>query len=150
MLVRWLMEEHFCPIRKIRTGNNRKNRGTDVPVMTSKGRTVLSIAMDGLRVDILRYLVVDRNVSIFQVKDLETSLRALEAVLLNLPPPQSMSGDFDAEARAHEPRWDEGDYSGDDMSAGYSSLGEDLTVGAGDASTIISRRSEAATEVVSE
>ena len=41
--------------------------------------------MESLHVEILRYLVVDNNVSIYESKDLKASLRALEAVLLALP-----------------------------------------------------------------
>uniref|UniRef100_A0A7S4VGY6 RING-type domain-containing protein n=2 Tax=Ditylum brightwellii TaxID=49249 RepID=A0A7S4VGY6_9STRA len=48
--------------------------------------------MTNQRVDILRYLVVDKGICIYDnVKDLKTSLGALEAVLNVLPAP----GDFD-------------------------------------------------------
>jgi hypothetical protein len=87
-LVRWLMDDHFCSIKVVRTGSGKKlKRGgsADQPILTSKGRSVLSIAVGGLHVDILRFLVVDCGVSIYESKDLKSSLRVLEAVLLALP-----------------------------------------------------------------
>jgi hypothetical protein len=77
--------------------------------------------MEGLHVDIMRYLVVDNNVSIYGTKDLKSSLRALEAVLLALP---SVKG----QRRIHtlDPRWDQDSF--DEHSFG-SSLDGDLTMG---------------------
>lgn len=87
-VIRWLVEDHFCPIKLIRTGFGRKSkRGTDSLILTSKGRSVLSIALERLKVDVLRYLVVDCGVSVHESTDLKSALRALEAALITLPLP---------------------------------------------------------------
>lgn len=87
-VVRWLVEEHFCPIKLVRTGLGRKSRrGEDALILTSKGRSVLSIALERLKVDVLRYVVVDCGVSLQGSTDLKIVLRALEATLTSLPPP---------------------------------------------------------------
>jgi hypothetical protein len=44
--------------------------------MTSKGRSALSIAMNAVDVDMMHYLVVERNVPIYETTDLTVSLRA--------------------------------------------------------------------------
>eukprot|EP00566_Odontella_aurita_P015936 CAMPEP_0113578702 /NCGR_PEP_ID=MMETSP0015_2-20120614/29642_1 /TAXON_ID=2838 /ORGANISM="Odontella" /LENGTH=284 /DNA_ID=CAMNT_0000482565 /DNA_START=177 /DNA_END=1031 /DNA_ORIENTATION=- /assembly_acc=CAM_ASM_000160 len=80
-LLRWLVDVHHCPIKLVRTGNKSKERGIDEPILTSKGRTVLGLAMSSQRVDVLRYLVSEKGMSVHEVKDLKTSLLALEAVL---------------------------------------------------------------------
>jgi hypothetical protein len=107
-IVRWLIEDHFCPIKTIRSMKQKKG-GVDLLVRTSKDRTVLSIAVSALHVDILRYLVVDCGVSIYESKDLKASLRALEAVLLALP---NRNEDILHDMAIH--RWD--DTSFDDTS----------------------------------
>jgi hypothetical protein len=122
-IVRWLVEDHFCPIKVVRTGAAKPKRGgsSEQLILTSNNRSVLTIAMEGLHVDIMRYLVVDNNVSIYGTKDLKSSLRALEAVLLALP---SVKG----QRRIHtlDPRWDQDSF--DEHSFG-SSLDGDLTMG---------------------
>ena len=125
-IVRWLVDEHFCPIKVVRTasGNKAKRGGSaDQPILTSKGRSVLSIALTSLHVDIIRYLVVDCGVSIYELKDLKGSLRALEAVLLALPDTrrsEMLRGDLDVA------RWDDASFDDDESYA--SSLGGDLTI----------------------
>ena len=109
-VVRWLMEDHFCPIKVIRMGSGKKpKRGgsADLPILTSKSRSVLGIAMGSLHVDILRYLIVDCGVSIYESKDLKSSLRALEAVLLALP---GNKGEYEGDEAVH--RWDDASYDG--------------------------------------
>jgi len=93
-LLQWLVDIHFCPIKQAGSGSKGKKsrKASTALIQTSKGRTVLDIAMTNQRVDILRYLVVDKGICIYDnVKDLKTSLGALEAVLNVLPAP----GDFD-------------------------------------------------------
>ena len=112
-VVRWLMDDHFCPIKLIRTGSGKRaKRGMtgDVPILTSKGRSVMTIAMGSLQIDILRYLVIERDVSVHESKDLKTSLRALEAALQALPP-QNLSRREEAPVSA---RWDDESFSGGD------------------------------------
>lgn len=85
MLLAWLVDIHFCPIKRIRTGNKINSQGSDELITTSRGRTIVEIAMANQRVDILRYLVNEKNLSVCGVKDLQTSLAALEAVLKAYP-----------------------------------------------------------------
>ncbi len=80
-ILQWLVEIHFCPLKRIRTSNRNKSQHTDELITTSKGRSVLEIAMANQNVDILRYLVNDKNVDVTGVKDLGIALKALEAVL---------------------------------------------------------------------
>ncbi len=123
-IVHWLMDEHFCPIKVVRTGSNKNSRqgsGYDVPILTSKGRSVLAIALQGLKVDILRYLVVEKGVSVYEMKDLKYSLQALEAVLHAFPDRFANL----AQNGLVSPRWDNRTYSGSDEGSETSSLGDD-------------------------
>lgn len=123
-IVRWLMDEHFCPIKLVKknNGKGRKSSG-QTSIVTSKGRSVLHIAMNGRKVDIIRYLVVDKGIPVYEMKDLHLSLRALEAVLLAFPASQS-STEFDSRDLV-VPRWDETNYYNDDEDSYVcSSLGE--------------------------
>jgi hypothetical protein len=123
------MDEHFCPItsvRKTSNGKARKSLNADggASILTSKGRSVLNIAMQGLKVDIVRYLVVEKGVSVYEVKDLQMSLRLLEAVLLAFPQNRDVSTTLDYGEIA-VPRWDNANFSDGDASYVCSSLGED-------------------------
>jgi trimeric autotransporter adhesin len=102
-ILRWLVEDHFCPVQIIKAGkpNQRSVSAMQaastttlsssgrhrVPILTSKGRSVLSIAMDGARVQILRYLVVECSVSVHDSTNLQSCLRSLEAALMFMTPP---------------------------------------------------------------
>merc|ERR1712032_948781 len=92
-ILKWLVDVHYCPIRMIRTGNKNKTN-IDDQITTSKGRTVLEIAMSGQRSDIVRYLVNEKNISIYGIKDVQTSLTALDGILKTFPEniPQSHDG----------------------------------------------------------
>jgi len=124
--VRWLMEDHFCPVKVIRAGGGKRSKkgvSKDFPILTSKNRSVLTIAMESLHVKILRYLVVDNGVYIYESKDLKGSLRALEAVLNALP-----SGLVEHRSDdQHTHRWDDAVFDGDIVSVA-SSLGADATL----------------------
>ena len=141
-ILRWLIEENFCPIKKTMATKNKNTGRTDHPITTSKGRTILSIAMNALNVDIIRYLVVEFNVPVFETKDLKVSLRALEAVLLALPPRSAndcIIREIENEATAL--KWDDDNFSKEECDD-YSSLGEDESArftNEGDASTVASR-----------
>ena len=80
-LLQWLVDVHFCPLKRIRTGNRNKTQHSDELITTSKGRSVLEIAMVSQNVDILRYLVNEKSIEVSGVKDLSVALKALEAVL---------------------------------------------------------------------
>jgi hypothetical protein len=131
-IVRWLMDEHFCPITlvlKTSNGKGRKSRNADggTSILTSKGRSVLNIAMHELKVDIVRYLVVDKGVSVYEVKDLQLSLRALEAVLLAFPQTRNDNTRLD-HGEIAVPRWDNANFSDGDASYVCSSLGADQSI----------------------
>jgi len=122
-VVRWLMDDHFCPIKLIRTGSGKRARrgmAGDVPILTSKGRSVTTIAMSSLKIDILRYLVIERDVSVYEAKDLKISLRALEAALQALPAPHQTRRDEGLVSA----RWDSGSFSGEDAASVGSSFDE--------------------------
>lgn len=127
-VVRWLMDDHFCPIKLIRTGSGKRAKrgmtGTDVPILTSKGRSVMTIAMSGLKIDILRYLVIERDVSVYEAKDLKSSLRALEAALQALPPLSPTQRD-EAPMSA---RWDDQSFSGGDNGSLSSSFDDEESI----------------------
>jgi hypothetical protein len=123
-IVRWLMEDHFCPVKVIRTGGgvkkSKKAGSQDYPILTTKNRSVLTIAMDNIHVKVLRYLVVDNGFSIYESKDLKGSLRNLEAVLHELP---GGLGEYHCDDLSH--RWDDAVF--DEGTSVASSLGADAT-----------------------
>ena len=130
-IVRWLVDVHFCPIKKVQASTKKARRGApESLIITSRNRHVLSIAIQRLQVDMIRYLVVDCGVSIHESTDLESSLRALEATLMRLP--RTISNVPRPEGEA-EPRWDNASF--DEISepstlSGERSLYEDAgTVG---------------------
>jgi len=103
-ILRWLVDGHFCPIKKVQSGSKKARRGApESLITTSRNRHVLSIAIQRLQVDMIRYLVVDCSVSIHESTDLESSLRALEAALIRLPRTVS---EVPRIAGGAEPRWD--------------------------------------------
>ncbi len=97
-LVRWLVDVQHCPIHVISTGNNKRagilsvagikslalaneQRHDFVPTLkTSKGRSVLDVAMKTQHVGILKYLINEKNVCVYEVEDLELALGAVEAL----------------------------------------------------------------------
>jgi hypothetical protein len=118
-ILRWLIDDHFCPI-KLHPTKRAKRAGPDIPILTSKGRSVLGIAFERLKIDVMRYLVVECGVSVYESKDLKSALRALEAALTALPHTISH-----VPVRPDTPdiaRWDRASF--DDMSE-PSSLGVD-------------------------
>ena len=62
-LLQWLVDVHYCPIKRIRThtGKRFKNQSNNELIVTSKGRSILEIAMAGKRVNILNYLVNEKT-----------------------------------------------------------------------------------------
>lgn len=118
-LLRWLIDDHFCPTKLC--GGGRRDQNMNSPIVTSKGRSVLSIALECRRVEILRYLVVDCAISIYETKDLKSALGALEAALISLPNTftQVVPPTMDTTTTA---RWDQASF--DDLTE-TSSLGVD-------------------------
>lgn len=65
-LVSWLVDVHHCPIKMINTGNSRQMECN--LISTSQGRNVVDIALDHKRIDVLKYLVSEKNISISESK----------------------------------------------------------------------------------
>lgn len=92
-LLKWLIDDRCCPIRYVRSSGRLKGKNAPFPLLTSRGRSMLGIALTDKRVattykvDIIRYLVVQKGMSLFEEKDLSmsTALLALTAVLNRLP-----------------------------------------------------------------
>lgn len=90
-LVRWLIDVHFCPIFMTQLTNSDEskedNSGVSTqPLVTSKGRSALFYAMSTQNIDILRYLVIEKGMSLSETKDLQTTLLNLKITLERLPP----------------------------------------------------------------
>ncbi|KAL3809538.1 hypothetical protein ACHAXA_010046 [Cyclostephanos tholiformis] len=99
-LLRWLVDVQYCPIHDTSSINdenggvissirgtikslasNTKKKYVYVPTLkTSKGRSVLDIGMASHNVGILRYLINEKGVSVYEVEDLEVALGAVEAL----------------------------------------------------------------------
>lgn len=70
-LVRWLTSARYCPLRM----QKKKGRKTfNTPLLTSKGRSPLAIALLHQRLDILQYLVCGLNQSLFAEEELNTNV----------------------------------------------------------------------------
>lgn len=63
-LVEWLALDRFCPLRTLK----KRGKKAEIPILTSKGRSPLSIALLHQKLDIVRYLVADKGLSLFEEK----------------------------------------------------------------------------------
>jgi len=88
-IFRWLLDYHYCPICITNTPKQ--------PILTSERRSVIDIAMKNNDIDILRYLIVEKNASVYGCQDLQTALHNLNSVIRLLPP---CSDNHSAEATA--------------------------------------------------
>lgn len=71
---------------KMTNTNNRHKQGTTQLIKTSTGRTVVDIAIENKKIEILQYLVNQKKVSVSSEGDKNAqALSALEAVLKALP-----------------------------------------------------------------
>ena len=113
-LVRWLVGVQHCPLHVISTGNTKgssfigsgmiksinetlgstsEKKVDFVPTLkTSKGRSIIDVAMKTQHVGILRYLINEKKVSVYEVEDLELALGAVDALANAFP---SVDGTFD-------------------------------------------------------
>lgn len=98
-LVRWLVETHSCPLQMVITSKSTKTKENEkyLPSLkTSKGRSILDLAMESQHCGILRFLVKERNLSVFEVKDLNIVLGAVDTLIKEELP----SRDNNKEAKA--------------------------------------------------
>lgn len=88
-LLKWLVDEHCCPLRSIRISNGKQKdaAGSYTPILTSKGRSLLGIALGNRNIAIVRYLVVEKRMLLSAEKGLsvETLMQNLDLVLRVLP-----------------------------------------------------------------
>jgi hypothetical protein len=77
-LVKWLVDKHGCPIsikQDPRTGRLQS-------LQTSAGRSLIDLAMTGRpKLAVLRYLVMEKNLSVMDTKDPTLAPRTLDALL---------------------------------------------------------------------
>jgi len=90
IMFKWFIETLKCPI------NSSRRKSPDVAhpnfayigngqVLSSKGKSVLDLAMEAQELGILYYLIIEQGVSVMQYRNLRVALRTLEATLLHLP-----------------------------------------------------------------
>lgn len=89
-MLKWLVDEHCCPLRSIRISNGKvrgASSGSYTPILTSKGRSLLGIALGNRNIGIVRYLVVDKRMQLAAEKSLcvESLTANLDLVLRILP-----------------------------------------------------------------
>ena len=81
-IVKWLVETNLVPLS---IGKRKKGQCRDSPrdgtVMTSKGRSVMDLAMEGRNIDIITLFVVKKNISLLKYRDHTNALVLLEAAL---------------------------------------------------------------------
>jgi len=77
-LVKWLVESHACPLSvkiDIKTGRL-------MSIQTSSGRSLIDLAIAGKpKLDILRYLILEKDLSVLDAKDSTLASRCLETLL---------------------------------------------------------------------
>ncbi len=91
-LIRWLVETQCCPLQMIATSNktSKSSKGKEMEnylpsLKTSKGKSILDLAMESKDSGILRFLVKEKDLSVFEVKDLDIVLKAMDTLLKEEP-----------------------------------------------------------------
>jgi hypothetical protein len=54
-------------------------------IVTSRGKSVLDLAMESAELGILHFLIIEKGVNIMQYKNLMVALRTLKATIQHLP-----------------------------------------------------------------
>ena len=72
-LIKWMIETRYVPLRMVQTQKNGR-KPVEVPLLTSHGRSPMAIALLHQRLDIVRYFVVDLNLSFFAEENLNTGV----------------------------------------------------------------------------
>jgi len=93
-VLKWLVDENCCPIKSFRVAGNAKDSARYTAIVTSKGRSLLGIAMENEDLQIVRYLVVEKGIALSGEQDVTPHLlcRNLEKVLRLLPSDCSIGG----------------------------------------------------------
>ncbi|EEC49687.1 predicted protein [Phaeodactylum tricornutum CCAP 1055/1] len=87
-ILRWLVDENCCPIKSVRVNGRTKDGICNyTAIVTSKGRSLLGIAMENNLIPIVRYLVVEKGLSLAEEKSLtrETLVQNLQLALRAIP-----------------------------------------------------------------
>jgi hypothetical protein len=94
-LLKFLVDENCSPVKSVRiSGFTRDSGAKYTPIVTSRGRSLLGMAVETQNIHIVRYLVVEKNLSLLCEKDigheflcrnLEIALRILPAEFSSLP-----------------------------------------------------------------
>jgi hypothetical protein len=83
-LVKWLASERFCPLR---TQRKKGRKFHDDPLRSSKGSSPLEMALLRQRVDIVHYLVVEMNQTLFEENIVNSNVALANfTLLLNMLP----------------------------------------------------------------
>lgn len=77
-LVQWLVDIRWVPLK---SSKKKRNSSRDGTIATSKGRSVLDLSLSGHNIDIVRYLVVDKKVSLLKYRDIGNALVTLDNAL---------------------------------------------------------------------
>ena len=82
-IVKWLASERYCPVRVVRKRGKQK----EGPLLTSRGRSPLGMALADQKLDIVRYLIAEKNMSFFEEKDLpmDAALASFASMLKMVP-----------------------------------------------------------------
>jgi Ankyrin repeats (3 copies) len=92
-LVRWLISERYCPLEMIDPKKKMKNQVVYSPVLTSKGKSALEIAMLHQCLDIVHYFVVERGISMFYQRNISSDVALANLIsLLNMLPNNFFEG----------------------------------------------------------
>ena len=88
-LLKWLVDENCCPLKSIRVGCGGRKGTNDsyTPILTSKSRSLLHIALSNNFIDIVRYLVVEKGMVLREERYLpiEILVQNFDLVLRLLP-----------------------------------------------------------------
>jgi Zinc finger, C3HC4 type (RING finger) len=87
-LLKFMVDENCCPIKSVRVSTSGKDPSNKyTPIVTSKGRSLLGIAMEGENLSIVRYLIVEKGLNLLGEKDLTHELlcRNFEKLLRMVP-----------------------------------------------------------------
>ena len=91
--LKFLVDIHCCPIKSVRVSSNG-NSGKFTPIVTSKGRSLLGIAMEKENIEMIRYLVLQKGAILSGEMDITPDMlaRNLENVLRMIPEDAVLSG----------------------------------------------------------